>query len=271
MMTDDRDAGDSSAAAGKPGCSPHLPVSPLPRAFFDRPALAVAPELLGCVLWHARPEGTVAAVITEVEAYAGQADPASHAFRGQTARNAVMFGPPGHAYVYFTYGIHFCVNLVCEPAGKSSAVLLRAGRVIEGAELAAARRLRSRAAAGRAAAGGRAATGRRGAGPGIADRDLARGPGRLCQALGIDRSLDGADVCAADSPIGVGTPPGWAPAAADAISRGPRVGISQAAEVPWRFWLAGEPSVSSYRRSAPRRGRAKPVTGPAPADGTMLR
>ncbi|HEY5357329.1 MAG TPA: DNA-3-methyladenine glycosylase [Streptosporangiaceae bacterium] len=260
MRTDDQDLGGSSAAAaGKPGCSAHLPPSPLPRVFFDRPALAVAPEVLGCVLWHASPDGTVAAVITEVEAYAGQADPASHAFRGQTARNAVMFGPPGHAYVYFTYGMHFCVNLVCEPAGKSSAVLLRAGRVIEGAELAAARRLRSRAAGGA------------GAGPGIADRDLARGPARLCQALGIDRSLDGADVCAADSPLGVGTPPGWAPAAADAISTGPRVGISQAAEVPWRFWLAGEPSVSSYRRSAPRRGRAKPVTGPAPADGTMLR
>jgi DNA-3-methyladenine glycosylase len=229
--------------------------APLPREFFDRSALAVAPELLGCVLWHAAPEGTVAAVIVEVEAYTGQTDPASHAYRGQTARNAVMFGPPGHAYVYFTYGMHFCVNLVCEPAGESAAVLLRAGRVIEGAELAAERRLRGRAPA---------APGRRGAAAGIAERDLARGPARLCQALGIDRSLDGADVCAADSPLGVGTVPGWVPAPADAIAAGPRVGISQAADLPWRFWLAGERSVSIYRRSAPRRGRAKPVTGPAP-------
>jgi DNA-3-methyladenine glycosylase len=203
----------------------------------------VAPELLGCVLWHDSPAGTVAAVIVEVEAYTGRTDPASHAYRGQTARNAVMFGPPGHAYVYFTYGMHYCVNLVCEPAGESSAVLLRAGRVIEGAELAAERRLARRAKAG----SGRPAAARR-----IAERDLARGPARLCQALDIDRSLNGADVCAADSALGVGTLPGWAPAPAVAISTGPRVGVSQAADRPWRFWLDGEPSVSTYRRSVPR-------------------
>jgi DNA-3-methyladenine glycosylase len=197
----------------------------------------VAPELLGCVLRHASPAGPVAAVIVEVEAYTGRTDPASHAYRGPTARNAVMFGPPGHAYVYFTYGMHYCVNLVCEPPGESSALLLRAGRVSEGAELAAERRLHPRA-----------------------PRDLARGPGRLCQALGIDRSLDGADVCAADSPLGVGTPPGWAPAPAVAISTGPRVGISQAADRPWRFWLTGNPSVSDYRRSVPRRRK-----GPTPS------
>jgi DNA-3-methyladenine glycosylase len=212
---------------------PPPPVPPqlqlLPRKFFDRSALAVAPELLGCVLWHASPAGPVAAVIVEVEAYTGRTDPASHAYRGPTARNAVMFGPPGHAYVYFTYGMHYCVNLVCEPPGESSALLLRAGRVIEGAELAAERRLHPRA-----------------------PRDLARGPGRLCQALGIDRSLDGADVCAADSPLSIGTLPGWAPAPAAAISTGPRVGISQAADRPWRFWLTGDPSVSDYRRSVPR-------------------
>jgi DNA-3-methyladenine glycosylase len=241
----------------------------LPRTFFDRSALAVAPELLGCVLWHASPEGTVAAVIVEVEAYTGRTDPASHAYRGQTARNAVMFGPPGHAYVYFTYGMHFCVNLVCEPAGESSAVLLRAGRIVAGAELAARRRLARRSPASRSPASrspavsrspaGSAASGTpppRGtgaqAGPGIAERDLARGPGRLCQALGIDRALDGADVCVADSPLGVGTPPGWSPAPAAAVSTGPRVGISQAADRPWRFWLTGEPAVSVYRRAVPR-------------------
>jgi DNA-3-methyladenine glycosylase len=195
----------------------------------------------------------VAAVIVEVEAYMGLADPASHAYRGPTARNAVMFGPPGYAYVYFTYGMHFCVNLVCQPPGEPSAVLLRAGRVIEGAGLAAARR---RSPAGR----------------GVAERDLARGPARLCQALDIDKTLDGADVCTAGEPLGVGTLPGWSPAPAAAISAGPRVGISQAAEVPWRFWLTGEPTVSAYRRSVPRRGRVpKPVTGGEPSGGTMHR
>jgi len=145
----------------------------LPRETFAGSAVEVAPLLLGCVIEHETPEGLVAVALTEVEAYHGQADPASHAYRGQTQRNAVMFGPPGHAYVYFTYGMHFCVNLVCLPPGTASAVLLRAGRVVEGADLAAARR----------------------ASPGPQGRDLARGPARLCQALGIAREQNGADVC----------------------------------------------------------------------------
>ena len=107
----------------------------------------MAPRLLGCVLEHQTAEGLVAVELTEVEAYEGSADPASHSYRGRTARNAVMFGPPGHAYVYFTYGMHFCANLVCGPEGTATAVLLRAGRVIEGAPLAAARRLAGRPAA----------------------------------------------------------------------------------------------------------------------------
>src|SRR5215469_8356440 len=110
----------------------------LPRDTFARSAVEVAPAVLGCVLEHETPEGLVAVALTEVEAYHGQADPASHAYRGQTPRNAVMFGPPGHAYVYFTYGMHFCVNLVCLPEGTASAVLLRAGRVVEGVGLATA-------------------------------------------------------------------------------------------------------------------------------------
>jgi DNA-3-methyladenine glycosylase len=156
----------------------------LPRETFARGAVEVAPALLGCVIEHETAEGLVAVALTEVEAYHGQADPASHAYRGRTARNAVMFGPPGHAYVYFTYGMHFCANLVCLPEGTASAVLLRAGRVIAGEALARARRTA----------------------PGPGGRDLARGPARLCQALAITRALDGADVCDPASPLRVRWP-----------------------------------------------------------------
>jgi DNA-3-methyladenine glycosylase len=225
----------------------------LPREFFDRHSLDLAPEILGCVLRSHSPEGTVSIVITEVEAYEGPIDPASHSYRGQTARNGVMFGPAGHAYVYFTYGMYFCVNLVCLPPGQSSAVLLRAGRVIEGASLAAERRERRRKSPGKP----------------IAERDLARGPGLLCLALAIDRTQDGADVCVPGSPVQAGTLPGWAPAPSSAIATGPRVGISVAADWPWRFWLKDEPSVSAYRRSVPRGASRKPVTGDPPGDGTM--
>ena len=158
---------------------------PISRDFFARPSVLVAPDLLGCVLEHETADGLVAVELTEVEAYAGQTDPASHAYRGKTARNAVMFGPPGHAYVYFTYGMHFCVNLVCQ-SDSPSAVLLRAGAIIAGEELARARRSRGNTL--------------------IADRDLARGPARLCQALSIDRSLDGADVCVPGSALRVRWP-----------------------------------------------------------------
>jgi DNA-3-methyladenine glycosylase len=190
------------------------------REFFDRDAEVVAPLLLGCVLSH----GEVSVRLTEVEAYAGGRDAASHAFRGRTARNAVMFGPPGHMYVYFTYGMHFCVNLVCGPAGTPSAVLLRAGSVLSGSAVASARRPRSSV------------------------RDLARGPARLCQALGIDRSLDGADVCA-DGPLRVSL---GDPVDPSLVRCGPRTGISSATDTLWRFWIEGEPSVSPYRRHVPR-------------------
>jgi len=217
----------------------------LPREVFAGSATAVAPTLLGCVLEHETPEGLVAAVLTEVEAYQGEADPASHAYRGRTARNGVMFGPPGHAYVYFTYGMHFCVNLVCQPPGTASAVLLRAGRVIAGVELATVRRT---------------APGRR-----LAERDLARGPGRLCKALGITREQDGADVCDPASPLRVRWPD--QPVKQD-ISQGPRIGISVATEFPWRFWLTGDPTVSVYRPYTPRR-RPKPVSAGQGSDGTI--
>jgi DNA-3-methyladenine glycosylase len=263
----------------------------LPRDTFACNAAVVAPALLGCVLEHDTPEGLVAVALTEVEAYDGQADPASHAYRGQTPRNAVMFGPPGHAYVYFTYGMHFCMNLVCLPEGAASAVLLRAGRVVEGEDLARARRTA----------------------PGPGGRDLARGPARLCQALAITRAQNGADVCDPASPLrvrwphpaeagaepvgsaeagaGLGSvevgagpgpaePPGLAelagtrqmgPAelAGASISHGPRVGVSAAGDVPWRFWVAGDPTVSVYRAYAPRRPRTKPVSARARSDGTI--
>ncbi|HJY00880.1 MAG TPA: DNA-3-methyladenine glycosylase [Streptosporangiaceae bacterium] len=207
----------------------------MPREFFARLSVPVAPDLLGCVLEHQTEAGLVAVELTEVEAYMGASDPASHAYRGKTARNAVMFGPPGHAYVYFTYGMHFCVNLVCLGNGSASAVLLRAGRIIEGEELARARRTRGTT--------------------NIPFRDLARGPARLCQALDIDRSLDGADVCVPDSPLRMRWPDAstTARSAERKVASGPRVGISVAAEVPWRFWIEGEPTVSAYRPALPRR------------------
>jgi DNA-3-methyladenine glycosylase len=211
----------------------------LAREFFARPAEDVAPALLGCVLTRDTPEGVVAVELTEVEAYAGQSDPASHAYQGMTGRNAVMFGPPGYAYVYFTYGMHFCVNVVCQPVGTPEAVLLRAGRVITGLELADRRRSPG------ASRGGLI---RR-----LAPRDLARGPARLCQALAINRDQNGSDLCAPGSELRM------YPAAAEVrmdasrrISAGPRVGVTAAAETPWRFWVAGDPTVSVYRPAKKR-------------------
>lgn len=200
--------------------------SVLPRGFFDRPVEEVAPALLGCRFARRTTGGEVVLRLTEVEAYAGPLDPASHAYRGPTARTEVMFGPPGHAYVYFTYGMHFCVNLVCREAGTASAVLLRAGEIVAGAELARSRRPRSSV------------------------RDLARGPARLCQALAIGRDLNGADVCDSGGPLRI--MPGDA-VDLSLVRTGPRTGVNGAKEVPWRFWIDGEPSVSPYRRHVPKR------------------
>jgi DNA-3-methyladenine glycosylase len=199
------------------------------RDFFDRPAEEVAPALLGHVFAHRTAEGEVGVRLTEVEAYAGMVDPASHAYRGRTPRNAVMFGPPGYAYVYFTYGMHFCVNLVCCEEGNPSAVLLRAGAVVRGVELARARRPRSSV------------------------RDLARGPARLCRALEIDRRLGGADVCAPESPLRILAGDPVEPAL---IRSGPRTGVNGGKDTPWRFWIDDEPSVSPYRAHVPRRRSA---------------
>lgn len=195
-------------------------------AWLERSALEVAPELLGCVVSHETAEGRVAVRLTEVEAYGGADDPGSHAYRGRTLRNDVMFGPPGHLYVYFTYGMHWCVNLVCGGVGRASAVLLRAGEVVGGGELARRRRPAARA-----------------------DRELARGPARLASALGLTRADNGADACDPASPLRV-LPPGGSTAP---VRAGPRVGLTRAADRPWRFWLEGEPTVSVYRPHTPRR------------------
>jgi DNA-3-methyladenine glycosylase len=189
----------------------------------DGPVAEVAPLLLGAVL---RANG-VAVRLTEVEAYAGESDPGSHAFRGRTPRTEVMFGPAGFSYVYFTYGMHWCLNVVCGPDGVASAVLVRAGEVIEGLDLARSRRPRAR------------------------DRDLARGPARLTMALSVDGEYGGLDLLdpaaaltltLADQPDRRG------------VCTGPRVGVGGAgAETPWRFWLADEPTVSVYRPAVQRR------------------
>jgi DNA-3-methyladenine glycosylase len=186
------------------------------------PVHEVAPRLLGAVLRH----GPVAVRLTEVEAYDGATDPASHAYRGRTARNAVMFGPPGHLYLYFTYGMHWAGNISCGPEGVGSGVLMRSGEVIEGLELARSRR-------------GRAS-----------DRDLARGPGRLTQALGLNPEYKGCDLLG-NGPVRL-EPPTRQP---EMIMVGARVGVSVEADRLWRFWIGDSRFVSDYKRS-PRAPRA---------------
>jgi DNA-3-methyladenine glycosylase len=198
----------------------------LPRSFFARDVLTVAPELLGATVSH----GGVTVRLTEVEAYAGEADPGSHAFRGPTPRTEVMFGPAGHLYVYFTYGMHWCANIVCGTQGSASAVLLRAGEVVDGEDVAAVRR------------------------KGVRRRDWARGPARLATTLGLDGALTGADACSPDGAVAFHAPA--AEVAPTAVHTGPRVGVAgaggDALAHPWRFWLADEPSVSVYRPAKPR-------------------
>jgi DNA-3-methyladenine glycosylase len=205
--------------------SPAAP-APFPADFYARPVVAVARDLLGATVRH----GPVRVRLTEVEAYTGPDDPASHAARGPTPRSAVMFGPPGHAYVYFVYGMHWCLNLVCGPAGTPSAVLVRAGEVVAGVDLARARA------------------------PRLADRDLARGPGRLARALGADGSLTGSPVTGGGRlVVERGTE-----VDDTLVCTGPRIGLRVAVERPWRFWVAGDPTVSATR------GRTAPVTGVGP-------
>ncbi|MCB5273156.1 putative 3-methyladenine DNA glycosylase [Arthrobacter sp. SO5] len=193
----------------------------------------VAALVLGAVLTHDGPDGPVSVRITEVEAYLGprdslHPDPGSHTFRGATARNAPMFGPAGHLYVYFTYGMHHCANIVCGPEGVASALLLRAGEIVAGEDLARARRPTSKS-----------------------PRDLASGPARLATALGLTTADSGRD--ALGTPFRLELPP----APASGISSGPRVGVSGAGgthDYPWRFWLSGDPTVSRYKAAKLRTG-----------------
>ncbi len=189
------------------------------------------------MLRHESSEGAVAVRLTEVEAYQGVDDPGSHASRGRTPRTGVMFGPPGHLYVYFSYGMHWCLNLVTGPDGQAGAVLLRAGEVVQGHALARSRRPAARA-----------------------DRDLARGPARLASALGIDGRLDGSSVPSDSVHLSLSR----RPAASSSVCTGPRVGVSgaggDAQAFPWRFWLDADETVSVYRRAERARVR-RPASG----------
>jgi len=188
--------------------------------------VAAARRLLGCTVAADTADGTVAVELVEVEAYRGADDPASHSYRGRTPRNAVMFGPPGHLYVYFVYGMHFCANVSCLPDGEAAAVLLRAGRVVSDPGIARVRR----------------PTAKR-------DVELARGPARLAALLGLGREHNGVDLTSAASPIRLVA---GEPVAPERIRTGPRVGVAAAHDVPWRFWVDGAPEVSPYRRHQPR-------------------
>lgn len=200
----------------------------LDRALLFGDAVAVAPFLLGSRLSHGTPDGVVTIRLTEVEAYRGDGqDPGSHAHRGRTPRTLRMFEDPGHLYAYFSYGMHTCINVVCSPSGTASAVLLRAGEVVSGHDLARTRRPAARS-----------------------DRDLARGPARLAVALGVELSENGADLFS--SPFELSGTDASVP-----ISAGPRVGVSGVGggeAYPWRFWITGDATVSTYRRhpSVPR-------------------
>lgn len=201
----------------------------LARSSLTGDAVLLAPSFLGRVIVSDTPEGRVAVRLTEVEAYRGDDDPASHAYRGLTRRNAIMFDEPGHLYTYFVYGMHWCANIVTGNVGQPAAVLLRAGDVILGHELAASRRSeRTR------------------------PEHLGRGPAGLASVLGLARDQNGADLCDPDSAISIRS---GTLAAEEVVTCGPRVGVNVGVDLPWRFWVAGAPSVSAFRSGTRRRQR----------------
>ncbi len=214
-------------AAGGSGFGPTLP-----RSFFAREPDTVARDLIGTVLVTVGAP-RIAVRVIEVEAYHGERDPASHAFRGRTARTAVMFGPPGFLYVYFVYGMHWCANIVTGSDGEASAVLLRGGEVLAGVDAARLRRTSPRGAAPRR------------------DVDLARGPAVLATVLGLTGENTGADLCRPAAPFRVHAGSGDS----TVVHTGPRVGVAAAGDVPWRFFDADSPAVSSYRAGGRKRTR----------------
>jgi len=193
----------------------------LPRSFYIQPTLDVARKLLGLYLVRRTPRGRLAGRIVEVEAYLGELDPASHAYRGRTARNEVMFRKGGHLYVYFTYGMHFCSNVVTESKDTGHAVLLRAVEPVEGVQILARHR---------------------GMNP-AAKEQLCNGPAKLCQAFGIKRENNGMDLCGATLWIERRDPP----LSGDLIAVSTRVGISTGKEQQWRFFVKGSRFVSKGR------------------------
>jgi DNA-3-methyladenine glycosylase len=204
---------------------------PLTKAFFERPTLEVARELLGKVLVHRTREGVAAGMIVEAEAYIGEDDPACHAAPGPTRRNAPLYGPPGIAYVYLNYGMHYLVNAVTEAEGSPAAVLIRALQPLDGIALMTKRRGAGRRSSLRQGSGGQA----------IREADLCRGPGNLTKALGITLAENCLDLTSSqlrieDRGISVG-PVRWST----------RIGITRAAERPWRCCLTDNPSVSGSR------------------------
>lgn len=242
-MTDAQPPGPTGPARGGPVPAPVAGVVPA-RGWYARPVLAVAADLLGAHVTVRSAEGDVTIRLTEVEAYDGEADPGSHAFRGRTPRNAVMFGEGGRLYVYRHLGLHHCVNVVTGTPGSAAAVLLRAGEVVAGVDLARDRRRR--------------------AGVVDSDRQIARGPARLAVALGLDLDDYGADLTEPDGRVVVHRAPD---AARPAHATGPRVGVAgpggDAARFPWRLWLTGEPTVSAFRPAYRR-----PASGSSPQRGT---
>lgn len=204
----------------------------------ERLAVDVLPAarlLLGCHLVADSPDGEVGVRLVEVEAYRGADDPAAHSYRGRTRRNAVMFGPAGHLYVYFVYGLHFCANISCLPDGHAGAVLLRAGEMVSDPGVARRRRPTARS-----------------------DDELARGPARLAALLGLAREHNGVDVM--DPRSEVRLLPG-VPVPDERVRTGPRVGVGAAHDRPWRFWVDGSPAVSTYRRGGRRRQSGLPSSG----------
>lgn len=206
-------------------------MNPVNRDELAHDPLRVARFLLGCELWSSTEQGDVGVRLVEVEAYRGGDDPASHCYRGRTSRNAVMFGPAGHLYVYFVYGMHFCINVVCLRDGVPGAVLLRGAEIVEGHDLAWQRRPAVRK-----------------------ESHLASGPARLAGVLGITREHNGIDLTEPNSPVRLFA---GDQVAEDDIRTGPRVGVSSAADLPWRSWVDGSESVSTYRRGGRRGSRAR--------------